>query len=314
MSRLLKRGFVAAAILGLGAGAALADYPEKTIEVVVPYAAGGGTDTGARLLLPELEKVLGQSMIIKNIPGAGGTVGATQFSRMKGDGYSLGFLPVGTTTTQPHLRKLTYDDNSFEPVCLTIQDPMAVAIDPDSSIQSIDELIAKAKDQTLSAGGPPPGSLPHIAQAAVANAYGVQFKYVPHEGGPAASKSILGGKLDILVDPIGSAINYGLRPLVLLDGKRHASVPDLPTIDEMGGPPLRYSIWFGLFAPAGTPAEIVKQLSDACKAATTTDAYVAAVANAKRTPRFLPHDEFKTFFKQQYQANAELMSVIGLKK
>lgn len=302
---------VATAIAATGAMAD--DYPSQNVDVIVPYAAGGGTDTGARLLVPALEKVLGQRFLIQNLPGAGGTVGATEFARKSPDGYTLGYLPVGTTTTQPHLRKLAYDADSWAPVCLTIQDPMAVAVAPDSRFESLDDIIAAAEaGESVTTGGPSPGSLPHIAQAAVANAYDVEFKYVPFDGGASTGKAILGGQVDIIADPIGSTVNYGLKPLVVLDAERHPLFPDVPTIDEIGGDPLRYSIWFGLFAVAGTPPEIVQKLSDACGEATSTEEYRQSVTEANRTPRFMASPEFTEFFHAQYDGNAELLSVLGL--
>ncbi len=295
-------------------GAALAEYPEKSIEVLVPFNAGSGPDASFRMLQPELEEILGQPMVVRNVGGAGGTVGAAQFATQAADGYHLAFMPVGTTTTQPHLRPVTYDDSSFEPICMTIQDPMGVSVSPDAGIESLDDLIAKAKAGTVTSGGPPPGSLPHIGQAAVAAAYDVEFKYVPHEGGSAAAKSILGGQVDVLVDPVGSILNYGLKPLVVLNGSRVDGAPDVPTIDEIGGKPLRYSIWFGLFAPAGTPDDVLAKLDKACQDGTATERYKETVANSGRTPRFMDRAEFSGFFKQQYQDNADLLTAIGLKK
>ncbi len=298
----------------IGSGSAGAqDYPSDSVTVIVPYAAGGGTDTGARLLVPELEKVLGQSFVVQNIPGAGGTVGATELARKNPDGYTLGYLPVGTTTTQPHLRKVAYDADSWAPVCLTIQDPMAVAVAPDSRFERLDDIInAATSGETVTTGGPAPGSLPHIAHAALANAYDVEFKYVPFDGGASTGKAVLGGQVDVFSDPIGSTYNYGLKPLVVLDAERHPLFPDVPTIDEEGGDPLRYSIWFGLFAVAGTPPEIVEALSNACEEATSTESYQTAVVEAKRTPRYMNSAEFTEFFRDQYSDNAELLSVLGL--
>ncbi len=199
-----------AAAIAMTTGIAFAEYPEKPIDVLVPFGGGSGPDASFRMLQPDLDKILGQPVVVRNVGGAGGTVGAAQFARHVKDGYKLGFMPVGTTTTQPQLRKLPYSDKSFAPICMTIQDPMAVGVAPDSGLNSLADLINKAKSGTVTSGGPPPGSLPHIAQAALAAAYGVKFKYVPHKGGHGTAKSILGGKVDVLVDPLGSTLNYGL--------------------------------------------------------------------------------------------------------
>lgn len=310
----MKLLIIAASIVALSASAAVADYPEKPIHVLVPFGAGSGPDSSFRMLQPDMEKILGQSMVVKNVGGAGGTVGAAQFASTSKDGYSLGFMPVGTTTTQPHLRKVPYSDKSFAPICMTIQDPMAVGVSPDSPVNSLKDLIDLTGKRTVTSAGPPPGSLPHIGQAALASAYGVKFKYVPHEGGSGAAKSILGNKIDVLVDPLGSILNYGLKPLAVLNGDRLSAAPDVPTIDEAGGKPLRYSIWFGLFAPAGTPDSILDKLATACENATKTDRYLATVKKSGRTPHFMNRAEFTAFFAQQYKDNASLLTAVGLKK
>ena len=302
------------AAIAMTTGIAFAEYPEKPIDVLVPFGGGSGPDASFRMLQPDLEEILGQPMVVRNVGGAGGTVGAAQFAGHAKDGYKLGFMPVGTTTTQPHLRKVPYSDKSFAPICMTIQDPMAVGVSPDSGLNSLGDLINKAKSGTVTSGGPPPGSLPHIGQAALAAAYGVNFKYVPHKGGHGAAKSILGGKVDVLVDPLGSTLNYGLKPLAVLNGERLPAAPDVPTIDELGGKPLRYSIWFGLFAPAGTPEQILDKLGQACEAATKTERYKRTVKKSGRTPRFMNRAEFTAFFAQQYKDNAALLEVVGLKK
>ena len=141
----------------------------------------------------------------------------------------------------------------------------------------------------------------------------MNFKYVLHESGSAAAKSILGGQVDVLVDPIGSILNYGLKPLVVLNGTRLDSVPDVPTIDEVGGAPLCNSIWFGLFAPVGSSKEIPTRLDEACQQGTATERYAATVKNLGRTPRFMDRAEFSAFFTWQLQDNAALLTAVGLK-
>ena len=293
---------------------AMAEYPDKDMKLIVPYGAGGGTDTAARLIQPHLEKVLGSNLIVVNMPGAGGTIGATNFARAKADGYTLAFLPAGTAVVQPHLRKLQYNEKSFEPVCMTIQEPVAIMVGPDSEYNTLEKLIAAAKAGKVSAAGSAPGSFPHIGAILVQKNYDVKVKYVPHEGGAKSARSVLGNKVDMLVDNIGLASKFGLKALAVLSDKRAKSMPDVPTIDELGGPPIRLSIWWGLFAPAGTSASVMDTVSAACEKASATDAYLGSVKAAKKTPKFLGADAFKALFLKQYKANATLFQEIGLKK
>ncbi len=293
---------------------AIADYPEKDIKLIVPYGAGGGTDTAARLIQPHLEKILGQNLIITNMPGAGGTVGATNFSQSKADGYTLAFLPAGTAVYQPNLRKVAYDNNSFAPICMTINDPVGVSVGPESAIGSLDALIAEAKNRTVLAGTAAPGSIPHVGAVLLEKGYGVKLKPVPLQNSAKISTAVLGGKVDFTADLIGNAVKFGLKPLAVLAEKRVETLPNVPTIDELGGPPARLSIWFALYAPAGTPKEIVDKLSASCETATSQTAYKASVKKANRLPQFMNASDLSTFFQQEYKRTAELFKEIGLNK
>ena len=292
------------------------DYPSKNLTMIVPFAAGGGTDTVARIAVPGLEEQLGVKIVIKNVAGAGGTVGAAELAATKNDGYTIGFMPIGTMTTQPHLRNTSYDDESWSPICRLVKDPMSVLVAPDSAIKSFEDLIAASSNgKSLKSAGPPPGSLPHIGQAALANAYGLDFKYVPHEGGGAVAKSLLGGQVDLFVDLAGNAEKFGLVNLAMLGAERHPQFADLPTTQELvDGPVLDYSIWFGMFAPAGTPDEVMDKLSASCGNMAATDAYLKAMSDAKRTVAYLGSEEFTAFFAEQFANNGDLLSAIGMKK
>ena len=304
----------AAAVLALAsAGVAQADYPERSIGVMIPFSAGGGTDVPGRFFAAEMEKILDTDFVVSNVTGAGGTIGATQLSKAKPDGYSLGFMPVGTTTTQPHLRKTSYNADSWEPICLVAQGPLFVTVLDDSPIKTIDDLIAKAKSDKVVTGGPPPGSLPHIAQAAVALAYDVKFNYIPHEGINEVAKSMLGGRVDMAIWFSDAKARFGLRPLAVLDSERSAEFPDVPTMAELGKPVESY-VWFGFFAPAGTPEAIVTKLSDACDIAANSDSFRDNMKKAKRQVRYMPRDEFAKFFAQQYEQNGNLLRDAGLIK
>lgn len=292
------------------ASPAWSDYPDRKISLMIPFSAGGGTDVPGRFFAAEMEKILGAGIIVKNVTGAGGTIGATQLSKARPDGYSLGFMPVGTTTTQPHIRKTSYGRESWEPICLVAQGPLYVTVLEDSEIKTMDDLIALAKSGGVVTGGPPPGSLPHIAQAAVSKAYGVKFKYIPHEGINEVVKSMLGGRVTAAVWLGDAAQRFKLRPLAILDADRSAEFPEVPTLAELGHP-VESHVWFGFFAPKGTAAKIVGVLSEACDRAVKTESFAANMKKAKRQTRYLPHAEFKDFFQRQFDRNGALLRELG---
>ena len=225
---MIKRFFGAAIAATVIALPAMAEYPEKDIKLIVPYGAGGGTDTAARLVQPYLEKILGANLIITNMPGAGGTIGATKFAQSKADGYTLAFLPVGTAAYQPNLRKVGYDQNSFAPICMTIEEPVTVSVAPESPIGSLDALIAKAKKNTLMAGNGGPGTVPHIGAVLLEQGYGLKFKHVPLENSAKTSRGVLGGQVDLAADMIGMHMKFGLKPLAVMAEKRSDKIPDVP--------------------------------------------------------------------------------------
>ena len=286
-------------------------YPDKTVTMIVPFNAGGGTDTVARIAVPGLEEQLGQEIIVKNVAGAGGTVGATELAASSPDGYTIGFMPIGTMTTQPHLRNVAYGGDSWEPICRLVDDPMSVLVAPDSKLKTFDDILSAASDggQLLTAG-PPPGSLPHIGQAALANAYDLDFRYVPHEGGAAVAKSILGGQVDVFVDLAGNAQKFGLVNIALMGSERHPAYPDLATTEELGGTALPYSIWFGMFAPAGTPDDVMAKLAGACEALSASEAYLTDMEEAGRWVAFLDREDFTAFFAEQFANNGALLEAI----
>jgi tripartite-type tricarboxylate transporter receptor subunit TctC len=304
---------LAAALAALGASGAQADFPERTITLISPFNAGGGNDTVARLLASELEKELDTNVVVKNSTGAGGTIGAAEAANARPDGHTLGHLAIGPVTTQPHLRELTYDIDSWAPVCMTYQSPVVLTVTKDSGIDTVDDLIAQARDGGVVYGSPGPGSIPHISAFAVANAYGVEFKHLPHSGGAEIAKSMMSGHVDLLSDVASNVALFDLKPIAALHPERLEGFPDVPTMSELGHP-LEFSIWFGLFAPKDTPDDVVRTLSDACEAATGTDAFAAGMERIDSPVAFMPAAEFAAFVASDYEKNGELLAAAGLQK
>lgn len=313
MKKQLIMAGVAAGLMMSGATAS-ADYPERNINMLVPFSAGGGTDVPARFFAAEMEKILGKNIIVTNVSGAGGTVGATQLSKKKADGYNLGFMPVGTTTTQPHLKKTKYNADSWAPICLVAQGPYYLNVAKDSPIKTLDDYIAKAKTGALKFGGPGPGSMPHVTQMLLNKALGVNAKYVPVSGGGGKiAAEVNGGRLDATVWFSDFEAKFGYRAIALLDDTRSKTHPNIPSIKELGYN-VRSFVWFGFFTQAATPKNIVKTLSDACGKAVATPSFIANMKKAKREVRYMDTAEFTKFFRDTYKQNGELLKAAGLIK
>ena len=289
-----------------------ADYPSKPIEVIIPYAAGSNSDNSGRIFINAMRKALGSPLVAINVAGAGGTVGMARLAQADPDGYTIGFSPIAPVTIQPHVRNLPYGQNSFEPICLVADNPIAITVAPDSPYKTIDDLIKAAKKGKVVAVGNAPGSIPHIAQSALAKAYGVKFTYLPAGGGGAAAKAVLGGEATFAADTSAMVTVYGLRALAVLSDKRMAEFPNVPTLKELGKN-LRLTVWFGTFAPKGTPEAMLNKLSAAASKAVQDPKFLEAMKQAHFIVRFMPRSEFTAFYNNQYQDNKKLLQMIGVK-
>jgi len=259
-----------------------------------------------------MEEQLGVPIVVQNVEGAGGVIGATQLARADADGYQLGLMPFGPVTTQPHLRQTDYDSESWTTICRVVSNPMAVLVAPDSGMVTFEDLIERASgEEAVLTAGPAPGSLPHVAQAALGQAYDLNFRYVPHEGAAAVATSLLGGQVDVFIDIASNAERLGLTPLALLAEERHPSFPDLPTVAELGGPPLDYAVWYGVFAPAGLDEAVANRLSEACGTAVDDPEFQERMTAQGHTIAYLGATDFSAFFASQYQTAGELLSIIS---
>lgn len=308
------RTFTAVAIGTLMTTAvAAADYPSKPIQVIIPFGAGGNSDTSGRILLNGMQKVMGADLVPVNVPGAGGTIGMAQFSSADADGYTLAFSPSAPTTLQPNLRPLPYGKESMVAVCLVTENPTAVTVAPDSPYNTMGELVEAAKAERLVVAGPAPGSVPHITQAALANAIGTTFTYLPVGGGAEEAKALLGKQADLAADNSAMGTVHGLKTLAVASGERIEQLPDVPTLKELAIN-VEVSIFNALYAPAKTPPEILQKLSDACGQAVEDPDVKSRLEEANFIVRYLGHEDFQTYYEDQFDASRVMLTEIGLVK
>lgn len=251
---------------------AQAPYPNKPIKFIVPYPPGGPLDTVARLTGQLVSQRLGQPVIIDNKPGAGGNLGADFVAKSSPDGYTILMGAVATHAINPTLfKKMPYDAaKDFAPVALLVSTPNVLVLNPSVNARNVNELIALAKREPgkLNFGSGSNGSAGHLAGELFKSMAGVDLTHVPYKGSAPAQQDLLGGQIQLMFDNLASAmpqIKAGkLNALAVTTAKRSAFAPDLPTIAESGGTALAQfdiSTWFGVFAPAGTPKEIINLLN-----------------------------------------------------
>jgi tripartite-type tricarboxylate transporter receptor subunit TctC len=254
---------------------ALAAYPDRPITWIVAYAAGGGSDTLARLLAEAMGPVLGQPFVIENKPGGATNIGAAAAAQAEPDGYTVFTADNGTLVFNPALfSKLPYDPaKDFRPVGLMARFPLLLAVRLDSPVTDVAGLIerARAEPGSIDYASPGIGSPHHLAMARLARETGVEMNHVPYKGAAPALNDLVGGHIELLVVDYPSAagqIGAGkIRPLAATTAERIVQLPDLPTIREaLGLAGYEASAWQGLVVPAATPDPVIAQLSAALAA------------------------------------------------
>jgi len=248
--------------------ASSSDYPVKPIRVIVPYAPGGGTDTTGRILAQKLTDKLGQSVIVDNRPGAAGIIGSDIVAKAAPDGYTL-LVVAGAHAINPSLyRKLPYDTvKDFAPVAFLVTAPNILVVNTSIPANSVKELIAlvKAKPGQLSFGSGGIGQTPHLAGELFKSMAGVTINHIPYKGGAPATTDLIGGRISMMFGGMVLTLPYvkagRLRALATTGATRSKAVPDLPTIAESGLPGYEADEWFGAFAPASTPRNILQKLN-----------------------------------------------------
>jgi tripartite-type tricarboxylate transporter receptor subunit TctC len=259
---------------------AFAAYPEKTIRIVVPFAPGGGTDVIARTLAQEMAKDLGATIIIENKPGAGTIIGTQAVSISEPDGYTL-LMGTFANAVNPSLNsKLPYDPHKdFAAVALIARSFNVVVVNPASPVKSIADLIAAAKSDPdkLSYGTYGTGTSAHLAGELFKNLAKVNLTTVPYKGAAPAITDLLGGQIQVMFTTVASAASLiaagQLRALAVTSAERSPAFPEIPTVAEAGVPGYAAESWYGLYAPAKTPAEIIDRLNKSAARAVQSEAF-----------------------------------------
>jgi tripartite-type tricarboxylate transporter receptor subunit TctC len=254
-------------------------YPSKPVTIMVPFAAGGPSDALARILGDRMKATLGQSFVIENVTGAGGSIGVGRAVRAPADGYTISFGHLGTHVANQAIYPLQYDMLvDLDPVVLLPSNPMVVVSRNSLPAKSLQELLAwlKANPDKASAGTAGAGSGAHIAGVYLQNLTGLRLQFVPYRGTGPALTDLVAGQIDIIVDQASNSMQQirtgNIRAYAITDRKRLSAAPDIPTVDEAGLPGFYMTLWNGLWVPKGTPKEAVNRLNAAVVEALTDPA------------------------------------------
>jgi tripartite-type tricarboxylate transporter receptor subunit TctC len=307
-------------LVAFSADLALADYPERIIRIVVPFAPGGGTDVVARTLAQEMARNLGANIVIENKPGAGTIIGTQAVAASQPDGYTL-LMGTFANAVNPSLKaKLPYDPHQdFASVALIARSFNIVVVNPKSPIASIADLIAaaKAEPQKLSYGTYGTGTSAHLAGELFKTLAKVNLTTVPYKGAAPAITDLIGGQIQVMFTTVASAASLiaagQLRALAVTSAQRSPAFPDLPTVAEAGVPDYSAESWYGLFAPAKTPADIIDRLNRSAAAAVQSEAFKKLAVNEGLVMIARPPDELDRYFQAEEERWRKVIQDAGIK-
>ena len=308
--------------LALTSTLSFADYPERPITLVVPNAPGGPTDAIARSIGLKLSARLGQPVVIDNRGGAGGTIGAETVARAKPDGYTLYLSTTGTLAINPALyEKLRYDAaKDFDPIGLISTTSNVLMVRTDLPAKDVKELIALAKREPgkLTYGSSGSGSSNHRAMELFKTMAGVQITHIPYKAISPLRVDIYEGRIDMVFGVEGTAYKdfgqTGKTRVVMISGKNRSSLfPEVPTAEEAGLKGYEMTIWFGLNAPAGTPAAAVERLNKELNAILATPEMKKELASDGQVPRPMTPQQYGAFLNQERQKWLPVVKASGAK-
>ena len=274
-----------------GAARAQGQYPTRTITVIVPFAAGGPTDTVTRLVAEAMGRDLGQTVVVENVGGAGGTIGAARVAQARPDGYTLLLHHIGMSTTPTLYRRLPYDPvNGFETIGLVTEVPMTLIAKKDFPANSLAEAVAviKKEGDKLNYANAGIGAASHLCGLLLMKSVDTAMTTVPFRGTGPAMQEVLSGRVDLMCDQTTNTteqINAGaVKVFNVTTSERVQALPNVPTSKEGGLPEFEVSVWHGLYAPKGTPAEIQQRLSRSLQTALRDEKLVARFGELGTTP------------------------------
>ena len=299
----LGLGALGTGLAGAGAGKARADtWPSRPVTIIMPFAAGSGTDSMARALATEFTEKLGARFIVENRPGAGGNIGAAFVAKAAPDGYTLLFATNGPgAVNKLTYKEMQYDpERDFAPVVLVSEIPSIIAAGPQSPAKTFKDLLdyAKKNPEPINIGNPGSGTLGHIVAVLVAKHAGIKLNHIPYRGSAPLTSDLLGGQVALASDLMATyapLIAGGkLDGIALISKERYETIPNVPTIKEVGVNIVGGG-WCSVLAPTGTPAEIIDKLNSITNAYLKTDKAKATLKNLSMTAAGSTPGQLKAF-------------------
>jgi len=315
MTVMHRVAFAALAWIVGSSGGAQAAWPERTIQLVVPFPAGGGVDVLAPPFAEILGELLHQSVVVLTRDGASGTIGTGVVAAAKPDGYTLAFTPNGPITIQAHvIPTLSYKPEQLTPLCQVFAVQYVLAVRPDSPYRTLRDFMAAAQAQpgklTYGFGGV--ATSPHLAMSQLAIVADANFLGVPFRGDPQAIVALKAGEIDSAMLNVGGAQAQGFRALAAFAETRSPEAPDTPTVKEQGYP-VSGSAFGGLLAPKGLPADIAKKIDAACEKVVADERFRRAARQASQEPVYRNSADFAAALAADYAIKGDVVKRAGIR-
>lgn len=302
-----------------GAGVAHAEYPERPITLVNPYAAGGPADVTARALAKQLADRLGQPVVVENRPGAGATVGTGSVARAKPDGYTLLMATSPGNVVGPLMQRMPYDGiNDFEFIAMVADQPVMVVANASTGFNTLEDLLEYARKNPgkLNFASAGTGGATHLSGELLQQRADIKLTHVPYKGAAPAVQDLVGGQVELgmlSLAPTLPHIESGkLRALAYSGSERSPLLPQVPTVTESGIPDFRFSTWYILAAPKGTPPEVIERLNRDVNALNATEEQRKFLASQDATAQALSPAELQAFVQADREAMHDLLGRLGL--
>jgi tripartite-type tricarboxylate transporter receptor subunit TctC len=289
----MRKGLIAlAGVVAFGVSAASAQtYPSRTINMVIPFAAGGPTDTVGRLIAESMSKTLGQTVVVENKAGAGGTRAAGDVAKANPDGYTILLHHIGMSTAPTLYRKLPFNvETDFETIGLVTDAPMSVIAKPGLEAKNFAEVInyVKTNKDKVSLGNAGVGSASHLCGMLLMSSIGVPMTTIPYNGTGPAMTDLLGGQIDLLCDQTTNTTSHikggKVKAYGVTTKTRVKNLPELPTLDEAGLKGFEVAVWHGIYAPKNTPKDVVAKLTAALQTALKDEKVITRFAELGTEP------------------------------
>lgn len=300
---------------------AQANFPEKPIHFVVPYAPGGTTDLVARTVGKKISEELGQSVIVENKPGAGGNIGMAHVAQAKPDGYTVGMGAISTNAVNPHIyEEMQFDPTKdFTPIVLLGTSTIVLEVNPEVPVNDVEEFIEYAKENPgLIYGAAGTGTSMHLAGVLFGQLTGTQLEHVAYKGSAPALTDLLGGRLEVMFDNLPASLPHikdgKLKALAVAGSERNPQLPDVPTIAEAGVTEYAVDPWFAVYGPAGIDQEVVEKLNAVFSNALNSDEVQEVLQQAGFNPKSSTVQELDELSKTEYERWGEIVKEAQLNR